>query len=162
MQTPSKYSREQKIDLLIKLESGAISEVELLLQYGISTEELERWRKGNPLGDTLSAYSGHKSSRFGDLFLIIVVLDIAIMYGLHKYDNQALSDRLVIPLTLVFCISVLGLIYQDVERGFVKIGRYRRKIRRTERPYVFWSIIAFETLSMLAFAGAIVIAVQYP
>ena len=136
-----------------------MSEEELLVRYGITTEELAQWRKENPLGDTLSTYSAHKGSRFGNLFLMIAVLDIAIMYGLHRYADQALKDQLAMPLVMVLCISVLALIYQDVERGVVKVGRYRRMIRRTESPIAFWSVIAIQTLAMLAFAGAILMVV---
>lgn len=142
--------------MLIRLEFGEITEAELLARQGITAVELAQWRKDYPLNKALSPYSAHKRSRFGNFFLILAVLDVVVMYGLYQYAGQTLKDRLSMPVAMVLCVAVLGLIYQDVERGVVKAGR-KRMIRRDENPVGFWLVITAQGLVMLAFAGAILV-----
>jgi len=160
MRTQSKQNtnREQMITFLIQLESGKISEQELLIKHGITSEDLKKWREKDPLKDTISSYSSQNKSRFGNVFLILAVVDILIIFVLHKYADASVKDPLAMPLLVVFCVAVLGLTYQDVERGMVRVGKYRR-IRRSENPFAFWLLISVQTVVMLAFLGAVAMVI---
>ena len=160
MRTQSKQNtnREQMITFLIQLESGKISEQELLIKHGITSEDLKQWRDQNPLKDTISSYSSQNKSRFGNVFWILAVVDILIIFVLHKYADASVKDLLAMPLLVVFCVAVLGLTYQDVERGMVRVGKYRR-IRRSENPFAFWLLISVQTVVMLAFLGAVAMVI---
>lgn len=146
---------ERIIEILLRLKHGEATKDDILRDYRISAEQLEHWLRAYPTPKPLSERTA--TSRIGDVCLALAVLAGLAMYALHQHASELLSAQFRLPLLLVFCIAVAGLVLEDARRGAVRVGRYRT-IRREERPFVFWAIIIVQGLMALAFAWAALVA----
>ena len=145
-----KQTNPEQITILItQLESGKISEEELLIKHGITAKDIKQWHDENDIARVYSEHYPQDKSLVGNVSLILLGVVILTMFALHKYAEESVKGLLMLPLFTVLGISGLGLTYRDVERGMVRAGKYRR-IRRSENPVDFWLVIGAEATLALA------------
>ena len=151
MQTQEKKQAnpEQMTIFINQLESGKISEEELLIKHGVTAEDIKQWHDENKVAEIITKYYPQDKGLFGNLFLALVALDLLAMFLLHKYAEESAKDLLMLPLFTVLGAALLGLTYQNIRQGVVMAGKNGR-IHRSENPVDFWLIIGVKATLALA------------
>lgn len=138
-------TEDEILQILIDLEHGKTTKLEILRRYGVGPARIEQWQQTYPLHRYLAAKT--KPLRSPSLALIVALIGGHAAYVLHSTGNEALSYQVAPLIILAFLVAGFDFTLESIKKGVVNISHlWKRSICRNSRPAMFWAIISAQAV----------------
>lgn len=156
MKDSRKLTREEVNRTLSDFHEGRLSATDVENRYGFSVDQLRQWQSEKEKARATEPYQSDRVGQATDVLLgLVFALGVAI-FVVSRFIDEPIKDHVVPILLAVGALSALALVYQDIRRGMVKFGKWKR-FYRDEQPVAFYLVITVQTLLISAFALAMLV-----